>query len=418
MRGFLRPLDDAFATGSAIAQVAASLVGVFVGFVVTAFAAVVAVPLAAPMAYAQGASGSAASAPARQKETAMLHWGTTVVWFRATAADSVLVFASPGFRNPFAHPIAVSADDIERWAEFAQRLVVLSGSGSAVSPSSPAATPDTAHMILGAGDVILETMSDQDGMALRVNIGANRQDGQTAMLFADGAQAAAAALHDAARMARTLHVAAVAQAQAEAQAAAVAAQTAAQQPAQSPSAVASAASPVQSAAAARGVTAASAHATTRGMKPVVVSATSVPVPTSPGRSGRCRSAEPGAPVAAGTLVLLHGVRTALASRADGYRHGACGARAGWIGRLCRDRAALVVRRGMGGCGKLHPNQGQRVAVSARSSVQCARVSAEFLTLGGQQSEPQAGKGHAERGAAGHVKCPGWLAGIASGSHIE
>src|SRR5579863_1103569 len=285
MRGFLRPLDDAFATGSAIAQVAASLVGVFVGFVVTAFAAVVAVPLAAPMAYAQGASGSAASAPARQKETAMLHWGTTVVWFRATAADSVLVFASPGFRNPFAHPIAVSADDIERWAEFAQRLVVLSGSGSAVSPSSPAATPDTAHMILGAGDVILETMSDQDGMALRVNIGANRQDGQTAMLFADGAQAAAAALHDAARMARTLHVAAVAQAQAEAQAAAVAAQTAAQQPAQSPSAVASAASPVQSAAAARGVTAASAHATTRGMKPVVVSATSVPVPTSPAPAG-------------------------------------------------------------------------------------------------------------------------------------
>ena len=212
----------------------------------------------------------------------MLHWGTTVVWFRATAADSVLVFASPGFRNPFAHPIAVSSDDIDRWAEFAQRLVVLSGSASAASPSSPSAVPDTAHMILGAGDVILETTSDQDGMALRVNIGANRQDGQTAMLFADGAPAAAAALHDAARAARTLHVAAVAQAQAEAQAAA--AQPAAQQQtAQTPAVVASAAA--QPAAGSRGVTTVSAHATTRGLKPVVVSATSVPVNNAGGAAG-------------------------------------------------------------------------------------------------------------------------------------
>jgi hypothetical protein len=280
MRGFLRPLDGAFATGSAIACAAAAFVG--------AFAGVLAVPLGAPFAaaYAQGASGSAAPAPARQKETAMLHWGTTVVWFRATAADSVLVFASPGFRNPFAHPIAVSADDIDRWAEFAQRLVVLSGSASAVSPSLPAAAaPETAHMILGAGDVMLETTSDEDGMALRVNIGANRQDGQTAMLFADGAPAAAAALHDAARTARTLHVAAVAQAQTEAQAAAAAAQTAAQQAAQSPPAFAPATSPPQSAPPARGVTAVSAHATTRGMKPVVVSATSVPVNAGPGPAG-------------------------------------------------------------------------------------------------------------------------------------
>jgi hypothetical protein len=256
MRGFLRPLDGAFATGSAIARAAAAFAGAFAGILL----GVVAVPLGAPAAHAQ------ASAPSRQKETAMLHWGTTVVWFRATAADSVLVFASPGFRNPFAHPIAVSSDDIDRWAEFAQRLVVLSGVASATSPSSPAATPDTSQMILGAGDVTLETTSDQDGMALRVNIGANRQDGQMAMLFADGAPAAAAALHDAARMARTLHVAAVAEAQA--QAAAAAAQTAAQQAAQSPSP-------------ARGVTAVSARGTTRGMQPVVVSATSVPVNTGP-----------------------------------------------------------------------------------------------------------------------------------------
>lgn len=262
MRGLLRPLNGAFATGSAIACAAAVFVGAL------------AVPIAAPfaVAYAQGASSSgAASRQKEAKETAMMRWGATVVWFRATAADSVLVFASPGFRNPFAHPISVSSEDADRWAEFAQRLVVLSGAAPAESSSSPPPAPDTAHMILGAGDIILETTSDQDGMALRVNIGANRQDGQIAMLFADGAPAAAVALHDAARTARTLHVAAVAEAQAAAQAAA--AQPAVQMAAQSPPA------------AARSVTAVSAKSTTRGMKPVVVSATSTPVNTDPGPAG-------------------------------------------------------------------------------------------------------------------------------------
>jgi hypothetical protein len=271
MRGFLRPLDGAFAMGSAIACAAA------------AFVTVLAAPLA--VAYAQGASGSGVTASVRQmpanqkataqKETAELHWGEAVVWFRATASDSVLVFASPGFRNPFAHPIAMSSEDIDRWAEFAQRLVVLSGAASAASPSSPAAAPDTAHMILGAGDVILETTSDQDGMALRVNIGANRQDGQIAMLFADGAPAAAAALHDAARTARTLHVAALTEAQAAA--ARAVSQTTAQAAPGAPATGQPAAS--------RGVTAVSAHGATRGMQPIVVSATSVPVNAGPGPAG-------------------------------------------------------------------------------------------------------------------------------------
>jgi hypothetical protein len=274
MRGFLRPLDGAFAMGSAIACAAA------------AFVTVLAAPLT--VACAQGASGSGVTASVRhtataqkatvQKETAELHWGETVVWFRATAADSVLVFASPGFRNPFAHPIAMSSEDIDRWAEFAQRMVVLSGAAPAASPATPAspgAGPDTAHMILGAGDVILETTSDQDGMALRVNIGANRQDGQIAMLFADGAPAAAAALHDAARTARTLHVAALTEAQA------AAAQAVAQTTAQSPPGAPATAQP----AASRGVTAVSAHGATRGMKPIVVSATSVPVNAGPGPAG-------------------------------------------------------------------------------------------------------------------------------------
>jgi hypothetical protein len=251
MRGLPRLLDVALATNPAIVCAAAGLVAALAG-----------ASLVSPSAaYAQQGSRTV-SRQTHDKETGMLHWGTTVVWFRATDADSVQVFASAGIRNPFAHPVTVSAEDIDRWAEFAQRLVVLSGAASTASPDSVSTPPDTAHMILGAGDIILETTSDQDGMALRMNIGANRQDGVTAMLFADAAPTAAAALHDAARAARTLHVAAVA----EAQAAAAAATTPA------PQAVTSAPHAVPA-----GTTHNVAHPTTHGMAPVVVSATATPV---------------------------------------------------------------------------------------------------------------------------------------------
>jgi hypothetical protein len=263
MRGLPRLLDVALATSPAIVCAAAGLAAALAGAPLVSSSA----------AYAQQGSATV-SRQAREKETGMLHWGTTVVWFRATDSDSVQVFASAGFRNPFAHPVTVSADDIDRWAEFTQRLVVLSGAASAASPDSAATSPDTAHMILGAGDVILETTSDQDGMALRMNIGANRQDGLTAMLFADGAPTTAAALHDAARTARTLHVAA-----AEAQAAAAAAPQAV---ASARSAAAPAPAPAPPPASApRAVPAVTAHnavhPATRGMTPVVVSATATPV---------------------------------------------------------------------------------------------------------------------------------------------
>lgn len=246
MRGFRRSLNAVLAASPAIVCAAAGLSAALVAGLAgaTAASAQQAPGVASKQGRAQGSQQS------HDKETAELHWGATVVWFRATDSGSVQVFASPGFRNPFAHAVTVSAEDMDRWAEFAQRLVVLSGAASAANPDSTPPAADTAHMILGAGDVTLETASDQEGLALRMNIGANRQDGQTAMLFADGAPTAAAALHDAAHTARTLHIAAVAAAQAQAAAAAAA----------------NAAS-VHNA----------SHATTHGMAPVVVSATATPV---------------------------------------------------------------------------------------------------------------------------------------------
>jgi hypothetical protein len=251
MRGFRRSLDAVLAASPAIVCAAAGLTAALVAGLAGATAT------ATAASAQQGREQS--HQPSHDKETAELHWGATVVWFRATDSGNVQVFASPGFRNPFAHPVTVSAEDMDRWAEFAQRLVVLSGAASAANPDSTPPAGDTAHMILGAGDVTLETASDQEGLALRMNIGANRQDGQTAMLFADGAPTAAAALHDAARTARSLHIAAAAAAQAQAQ--------------------------VQAQAQARAAAAAAANTTsvhnashaTRGMAPVVVSATATPV---------------------------------------------------------------------------------------------------------------------------------------------
>lgn len=250
MRGFRRSLDAVLAASPAIVCAAAGLTAALVAGLVGATATSASAQQGREQGHQQGHQQS------HDKETAELHWGATVVWFRATDSGSVQVFASPGFRNPFAHPVTVSAEDMDRWAEFAQRLVVLSGAASAANPDSAPPAGDTAHMILGAGDVTLETASDQEGLALKMNIGANRQDGQPAMLFADGAPTAAAAMHDAARTARSLHIAAVAAAQAQAQA-----------QAQAAAAAAASAASVHNA----------SHATTHGMAPVVVSATATPV---------------------------------------------------------------------------------------------------------------------------------------------
>src|ERR1700683_4553426 len=72
MRGLTRPLDVALATSPAVMCIAAGLVAALAG----------ALLLSPSAACAQQAS-PATSRQAHEKETGMLHWGTTVVWFRA-----------------------------------------------------------------------------------------------------------------------------------------------------------------------------------------------------------------------------------------------------------------------------------------------------------------------------------------------
>lgn len=188
MRGAhpLRPLDTAtcwtpWVAGSALNQFSGLLAAVLL---------------------ASGALTAALARPvfAQQQETATLHWGGTVVWLRATDEANVLVFASPGYRNAFARPTILSADEADQWATLIERL-----EAPPTARSTGLRVTDSTRAALAEGDLLIEPAPSTAGAALRMRLSATRPDGITTMLFPDGAPAAAAALHDAARVARHLH---------------------------------------------------------------------------------------------------------------------------------------------------------------------------------------------------------------------
>jgi hypothetical protein len=169
---------------------------------------------------------------------ATLHWGGTVVWLRATGMSTVLVFASPGYRNAFARPATLSADEADRWATALERFAT----------GGAAASADVAPMVLGGGDLEIESSPSAAGApALHIRFGATRPDGLAATLFPDAAPATASALREAARVARTLHGVAAAAAAAAAIPAPAPATTSA--PTTLPAAATSAPSPTSVAAA-------------------------------------------------------------------------------------------------------------------------------------------------------------------------
>ena len=222
MRGSHRPLWLAPVHSSA-------RVGVVV-FVATVSARLSAQSPGAPPSGAAGTpvSASSMSAPAsapvstaalaasHQEETAMLRWGGVVVWFRATDAGTVLVFASPGYRDPFARPTVLTADEADQWAAIAEQLASAPSNASAPGLAQVAPVSDTARVVLGSGDLVLAPASGTTSAALSVRIGATRADGLSAMVFPDAAPGAAANLRDAARAARRLHATAAAAAAAAA----------------------------------------------------------------------------------------------------------------------------------------------------------------------------------------------------------
>src|SRR5208283_5571823 len=84
-------------------------------------------------AIAGSATGLQAQESGHGQETAALRWGTRFVWFRPTDAGTVQVFASAGYRNAFAQPVTISADDADRWAGLADQLASAGASQAASS---------------------------------------------------------------------------------------------------------------------------------------------------------------------------------------------------------------------------------------------------------------------------------------------
>ena len=92
------------------------------------------------------------------QETAALHWGTRFVWFRATTAGNVLVFASAGYRSAFTQPVTISAEDADQWAKLAEQLARAGNQGAATSGGSLDTT-----VVLGQGAVILDASTAAAG---------------------------------------------------------------------------------------------------------------------------------------------------------------------------------------------------------------------------------------------------------------
>ena len=93
MRGFRRSLDAVLAASPAIVCAAAGLTAALVA----GLAGATATATAASAQQGREQGHQQGHQQGHDKETAELHWGATVVWFRATDSGRVQVFASPGF---------------------------------------------------------------------------------------------------------------------------------------------------------------------------------------------------------------------------------------------------------------------------------------------------------------------------------
>ncbi len=112
---------------------------------------------------ARSAVGRTIEAPVqREQETASWRSGDVIVWVRVAKSGAISVFASHGYRSAFAHPLGITADEADKWAEVGDRIAA----GQAVAGS----------MALGDGDIILEPGRLGDSVVLNVRLGGTRPD--------------------------------------------------------------------------------------------------------------------------------------------------------------------------------------------------------------------------------------------------
>jgi hypothetical protein len=136
------------------------------------------------------------------REMAMFHNSNVFVWIRATDEATVLVYASADYRNAFAQPVVISADEADRWAALAEPLTADSLRIMAARRDRPDTTPTRSE--LAAGDILLWSRPRTDPPSLTVKVGALGPGAVTTTFLASALGSLVPALRDAANAARDM----------------------------------------------------------------------------------------------------------------------------------------------------------------------------------------------------------------------
>jgi hypothetical protein len=150
----------------------------------------------------QAELAGASSRVTDMREMAMFHNSNIFVWIRATDAGTVLVYASVNFRNAFAQPIALTADEADKWAALAEPLTADSLRIMAARRERPDTTSARADLALG--DFVLLSRPGTDPPSLTVEIGALSPGAVTTTFLAPSLGSLAQAIREAARAAREM----------------------------------------------------------------------------------------------------------------------------------------------------------------------------------------------------------------------
>jgi hypothetical protein len=136
------------------------------------------------------------------REMAMFHNSNVFVWIRATDAATVLVYASADYRNAFAQPVVISADEADHWAALAEPLTADSLRIMAARRDRPDTTPTRSE--LAAGDILLWSRPRTDPPSLTVKVGALGPGAVTTTFLAPALGSLVSALREAANAARDM----------------------------------------------------------------------------------------------------------------------------------------------------------------------------------------------------------------------
>ena len=132
----------------------------------------------------------------------MFHNSNVFVWIRATDAGTVLVYASADYRNAFAQPVVISADEADHWAALAEPLTADSLRIMAARRDRPDTTPTRSE--LAAGDILLSSRPRTDPPSLTVKVGALGPGAVTTTFLAPALGSLVPALREAANAARDM----------------------------------------------------------------------------------------------------------------------------------------------------------------------------------------------------------------------